>query len=149
MLVVRHGVNELGIVAHKTSTVPTHKIVSLLLRSAGRYNTMGGDISHFMLYQQLWGCPSNGALLGFEPIPRQWRKLVDEVTKTLATSQRGETSADGNSHSTWSSDHRRCTLLSAKAVSDHIGRLPLINMPYAGDNSAQRRTWIEPTWRKE
>lgn len=93
-----------------------------------------------MLYQQLWGCPSNGGtLLGFEPVPRQWRKLVDELSKGVASSQHGETSADGHSHSIWSSDRRRCTLLSAKALSDHIGQLPLMNMPHAGDNSARRR----------
>ena len=62
-----------------------------------------------------------------------------ECMSDVIAASSGETSADGHSHSIWSSDRRRCTLLSAKALSDHIGQLPLMNMPHAGDNSARRR----------
>ena len=139
-----------GLVRALHQLVPELKGQSVIDVGAGRYNTQGGDISHFMLFHELWGCPSlGGVILGFEPVPRQFKLLAQELNRTsssvkrpakwpmsmLKSSLRTTKAADGHSFSTFDGT-RRCAHLSDKALSDRIGNRPLANMPFAGDNTA-------------
>jgi hypothetical protein len=136
-----------GLVRALHQLVPRLVGQSVIDAGAGRYNTIGGDISHFILFNELWGsCPGRGGvILGFEPVPRQHKKLSQELNRTFfaqassGLQREGEWAADRTAFATFENTRRgrrRCAHLSAKALSDHIGSLPLANMPFAGDNTA-------------
>ena len=109
---------------------------SIIDAGAGRYNVVGGDISHFVLYLKLWGCPpGRGALLGYEPVRRQWEKLRKEVQEALPPSMAGRVGSDGE-YEVVDRANRTCMVLSQSPLSDRVAAHEMQNMPWASDNTA-------------
>lgn len=124
---------------------------SFIDAGAGRYNVAGGDISHFMLYLQLWGCPPGGALFGFEPMERPFLKLADELRKTLAPPLFGRESPRGADGArgfevvrVGRQRNRTCAVLSQAPLSEREADLVLDVKPHAGANTAS----LEPTYQQ-
>ena len=46
---------------------------------AAPYNTIGGDQSHLLLYLKKWGCSPDHVVLGFEPMEKDYMRLVTAV----------------------------------------------------------------------
>ena len=86
-------------------------------------NNAGGDISHFMLYLKLWGCPKHGAVVGVEPMRGQWDRLKVELEQSLpATSTR----ARNSSERVFEIEHghnRTCAILTREPLSDRVSNV--------------------------
>lgn len=105
------------------SILPVRRNASLLDVGAGQYNTVGGDISHALLYARLWGCDEVHSIIGFEPTPKVFLKLSRTAEEETA-----------------SSGPRPCLSLRQMAVSHSNGTGGMAPQPGAGSNTASLDT---------
>jgi FkbM family methyltransferase len=128
------GFHNEGIIRAASAIVPRLDGMSVLDVGAGRYATVGGDISHFLLSLSLWGCPTGGAAIwGFEPVERQYENLIKDLQGAMPAGMEGRRA--GPTFELWSGG-RRCAVLSSQPLSDRVATVVLENMPFAGDNTA-------------
>ena len=130
------GSHNEGLMRVVHSLVPKLRGQSVVDVGAGKYATVGGDISHLALYLQLWGCPSAGGLLfGFEPMPRPFEYLASFLNGSAPASMRATRSSPDRFE--LSQARRTCLVLSRLPLSDGAKRSVVIeNMLFAGDNTA-------------
>eukprot|EP00967_Tisochrysis_lutea_P054406 scaffold67986_cov37-Tisochrysis_lutea.AAC.2 len=116
---VTHSVAFSSLIGRNRSLPFERGSFSLIDVGAGQYNSVGGDISHALLYARLWSCDELGAILGFEPTEEAFRRLV-----RLREEEERERGA------------RPCMQLVQKAVGRSVGAGDMAPQAGAGHNTA-------------
>ena len=71
-------------VVHSVSEA-AHVHGSLIDVGAAPYNVVGGDVSHLLVYLKQWGCSAGAVhLVGYEPMPHEYMRLVRAVRQEIA-----------------------------------------------------------------
>lgn len=138
------------LIAAAHGVVPHAPNATLIDVGAAPYNTVGGDVSHFLEFVRRWGCPGNGgngvkAIMGIEPMPASFQRLRKAVHELQGLAEEHEPTADASTkhaatkHAATKHGRRRrpsCQMLLNTAASDREAELPMAAQASAGANTA-------------
>lgn len=138
------------LIAAAHEVVPHAPNATLIDVGAAPYNSVGGDVSHFLEFVRRWGCPGNGmagnggngvkAIMGIEPMPASFQRLRKAVHELQGLAVEHEPTADASTkHAATKHGRRRrpsCQMLLNNAASDREAELPMAAQASAGANTA-------------
>ena len=147
---IEHFINAVRQAADEAPQEESKNGTVLIDVGAAPYNTVGGDISHLLLFLKLWKQPSGATILGFEPGKSPFIRLMAYVREKLQPGQElkvspGTTGAPESEAVVASAPPHdgEWIVLKNMPASEKVRSVRVANQPFAGDNTASLEPYYQ------